>query len=166
MIDLELPWTFQNTPQGTHQNWNAASSEHLLSGKPSVCQSSNAISVVSGDSIPGGTPLREHWRHFHKWLKSQPVPLEGNAERTSLSSGRNRQCALFHCSANCPSPNTGVQPPVYTTTFSCRSNLRSINSVNVILFSVSLSLQISPYKSFSAWICCLWNMNIWLILRY
>lgn len=104
-----------------------------LSGR----QSSNVIRVVSGDSIPGGTQLGEHWRHFHKWLNSQPVPLESDAERTSLSSCRNRQCALPHCSAPCP--NTGVQPPVYTTVFSCRRNLRSMRPLNVILFSVYVS---------------------------
>lgn len=96
-------------------------------------------------------PLREHWRHFQKWLKSQPVPLEGYAERTKLSSGRNRQphCALSHCSANCFSPNTGVQPPVYTTIFSCVSNLRSIKRLNVIFFSLCLWAFKSPPKNLS-----------------
>lgn len=139
MIDMEFPWTSREHSSRDTAELDCCMLSILFLESLSERQSSNAVRVVSGDSIPGVTPLREHWRHFHKQLKSQPVPLEGCAERTSLSSSRNRQCALPHCSADCPSPNRGVQSPIYTTTFSCRSNLRSIKFLNLILFSICVS---------------------------
>lgn len=138
MIELQFPWAWwEHSSRGTAET-ELLHVKHLGSGKPF------RVPELKCDHRAGlrGQHPRCHAAQgtleaFHKWLKSQTVPLEGYAERTSLSSGRNRQCALPHWSANCPSPNTGVQPLLYTTIFfSRRSNLRSINPLNVILFSV------------------------------
>lgn len=129
---MGFPWTWwEHSSRNTAEMplWTAAGWTPVFPHGLPGSQSSDVMSGLRG-SIPHGTPFERHWGHFPRATEIPSCSTRGLCLKDKSQQQQQQQagpCALPQCSANFHCPNTGVQPLIYTTSFSCRSNLWSTN---------------------------------------